>query len=48
LIDKGYFVGDKVEICRSKDRVAISPTLCCFQIVSKVVGKGRERAGTRT
>ena len=43
LIDKGYFVGDKVEICRSKDRLAhesCAPLfLNCFQI-------GREGEGT--
>ncbi len=43
LIDKGYFVGDKVEICRSKDRLAhesCAPLfLDCFQI-------GREGEGT--
>ena len=48
LIDKGYFVADNLGICRSKDRVARSPTLYCFQIVSKLVGKGRERAVTGT
>jgi len=48
LIDKGYFLVDNLAICRSKDRVAHRPTLCCFQIVSKVVGKGRERTGTAT
>ena len=46
LIDKGNFVADKDEICRSKDRVAQKSNAFCFQIVSKVVGKGRERTVT--
>jgi len=48
LIDKGYFVGDKQGICRSKDRLVHKSNACCFQIVSKVMWKGRELAVTET
>ncbi len=48
LIDKGYFVGGKVEICRSKDRLAhesCAPLfLNCFQIGREGEGMNRNRS----